>query len=355
MSTIIENHNQNTKDDVKSEQAFSLAKQALSYISTFRTPPTPEVYEVWYRYVEGGNMAIQAQLSYAVDVAKSVSTLQLLDLRKQFLNTSDTAEANHQISLQLTNELEGLQSFVSAQQGAVVEFGDCIASANHQLIDESLSRAGIKSCLNLVLQGNDRMQQHIADMDSKLQSSSGHLVGLREDLAELQKLVLEDPLTGIGNRRLFDETILRAHVLGQQTATPNYLFLLDLDKFKSINDTHGHGTGDDVLRFVGNSLKKLVGGATIARYGGDEFAIFTTVEPDQAKQLAEEICEFFFASDLTVRRTGEPLGKLTISLGAAILRVDDSSDSWFERADKLLYSAKSGGRNRAMVERKWME
>jgi len=198
------------------------------------------------------------------------------------------------------------------------------------------------------------MKQHIAEMDSKLQSSKSQLVVLRDDLAELKKLILTDPLTGLGNRRLFDETILRADVL-RQTAAPNYLFLLDLDKFKTINDTHGHGTGDDVLRFVGNSLKKLAGSATIARYGGDEFAIFITVEPDQAKQLADDICQFFFANDLTVRRTGESLGKLTISLGAAILRGDDCSDSWFERADKLLYNAKTGGRNRALVERKRIE
>ena len=354
VSTISENQKVNAKDEVENEQAFSLAKEALSYISTFRTPPTPEIYEVWYRYVEGGNKAIQDQLSYAVHVAKSVSTCQLLSLRQQFLNTSDTAEANHQISLKLASEMEGLQSLVSTQQGAIVEFSDCIASANDQLIDETVSTAGMKSCLSLVLQGNDRMQQHIVDMDSKLQLSKSHLVSLRDDLAEMQKLILVDPLTGIGNRRLFDETILRANVL-RTTATTNYLFLLDLDKFKTINDTHGHGTGDDVLRFVGNSLKKLAEGATIARYGGDEFAIFIAAEPEQAKALAEEICQFFNKNNMTVRKTGESLGKLTISLGAALLRVDDSSSSWFERADKLLYSAKTSGRNRVMVERKRME
>ena len=354
MSTISANQKVIAKDEVENDQAFSLAKEALSYIGTFRTPPTPEVYEVWYRYVEGGNKAIQAQLSYAVHVAKSVSTVQLLELRQQFLNSSDTAEANHQISLKLATEMEGLQSLVCTQQGAIVEYGDSIASANDRLLDETITTEEIRSSLSLVLQGNGRMQQHIADMDSKLQTSKSHLVGLRDDLAELQKLILVDPLTGIGNRRLFDETINRAN--GSRTiATPIYLFLLDLDRFKNINDTHGHGTGDDVLRFVGNSLKKLAEGATIARYGGDEFAIFMAIEPDQAKQLAEDICQFFSTNDLMVRRTDEPLGKLTISLGAAVLRVDDSSDSWFERADKLLYSAKTGGRNRVMVERKRME
>jgi len=354
MPTLSTKQKANQMNDDESEKAFSIAKEALAYISTFRTPPTPEVYEVWYRYFEGGNKAIRDQLSYAVNVAKSVSVTQLHELRQQFLNSSDSADANQKISKKLATEMEGLQSLISTQQGANVEFGGSIASAKDRLLDETVTPKEIKSCLNSVLQSNDKMQLQIANMDSKLQSSKSQVDDLRETLAELQKTILSDPLTGIGNRRLFDATIIRANE-PRTSETPNCLFLVDLDKFKDINDTHGHATGDDVLRFVGSALNKLAKGATIARYGGDEFAIFVYVAPDQVKPLAEEICQFFYENDLTVRSTGEPLGKLTVSLGAAVLRADDNSDSWFERADKLLYSAKSGGRNRVMVERKRIE
>jgi diguanylate cyclase len=339
-----------TSNEDENANAFSMAKQALTYISTFKTPPIPEVYEVWYRYVEGGNKAIQDQLTHAVKVAKTVSTTQLQDLRQQFLSTSPAAEANEAISAKLVTEMEGLQSLISMQQGANVEFGGSIASASDRLIDASVTPEEIKSCLSTVLEGSEKMQQQIADMDSKLQSSKCQVNELKETLAELQRSIQIDPLTGIGNRRLFDATISRANEL-RTSDSPNYLFLVDLDKFKSINDIHGHATGDEVLRFVGTNLKRLAVNGTITRYGGDEFAIFVKVEPDQAKQLAEEICQYFFEIDLTVKSSGEQLGSLTISIGAANLRVEDNSESWFERADKLLYSAKSGGRNRAMVER----
>jgi len=340
----------NPMSDEESAKAFSIAKEALAYISTFRTPPTPEVYEVWYRYVEGGNKAIQDQMRHAIHVAKSVSATQLQELRRQFLNSTDAAEANQKISQKLATEMEGLQSLISTQQGANVEFGGSIASASDRLIEETATPADIKRCLSSVMHGNNIMQQRIADMDSKLQISKSQVDSLSATLAELQNSILIDPLTGIGNRRLFDATIHCANE-PRTIKTPNYLFLVDLDNFKNINDTHGHATGDDVLRFVGGALREQAVGATIARCGGDEFAIFVRVEPDQAKQLAEDICQFFFENDLTVRSTGDPLGKLTISLGAAILRADDNSNSWFDRADKLLYSAKSGGRNRVMVER----
>ena len=344
----------NPQSDTENENAFSTAKEALAFISTFRTPPTPEVFEVWYRFVEGGNKAIHDQLSYAVNVAKSVSTTQLQELRRQFLDSSDASKANQEISQKLTKEVEGLQSLITSQQGANVVFGGSIASASERLQDETVTTTEIKSCLSSMLQGNEKMQQQMADLDSKLQSSKSQVDGLRDTLAELQKTILIDPLTGIGNRRLFDATIIVADE--PRTSDKHlYLFLVDLDKFKNINDTHGHATGDDVLRFVGSALKKIALEATIARYGGDEFAVFASIEPDQAKQLAEDICQYFFENDLTVRSTGEPLGKLTISLGAALLRREDNSDSWFERADKLLYSAKSSGRNRVMVERKFVE
>ncbi len=340
-----------TNNEDENAKAFSIAKEALTYISTFKTPPIPEVYEVWYRYVEGGNKAIQDQLTHAVKVAKSVSSTQLQDLRQQFLSSSLSAEANQEISEKLVTELEGLQSLISEQRGANVEFGGSIASASDRLLDESVTPSEIKSCLSTVLYGSEKMQQQIADIDSKLQSSKNQVDDLRETLVELQRSIQIDPLTGIGNRRLFDATIICANE-PRTSDTPNYLFLVDLDKFKSINDIHGHATGDNVLRFVGSNLKKLAVNGTITRYGGDEFAIFVNVEPDEAKKLAEDICQFFFENDLTLKSTGEQLETFTISLGAAILRVEDNSESWFERADKLLYSAKSGGRNRAMVERK---
>ena len=82
-----------------------------------------------------------------------------------------------------------------------------------------------------------------------------------------------------------------------------------------INDTHGHSTGDDVLRFIGAAIKKTTGEAIVTRYGGDEFAV-------------------------------------SMLVGAAIMRADDDAECWFGRADKLLYNANSSGRNRAVVERK---
>jgi diguanylate cyclase len=333
------------------ENALSLAKEALAYIGMFRTPPTPEVFEVWFRYSEGKNQAINEQLSHAVKVTKSVNKKQLHDLRLQFLNPVDSSEANAKVSQQLALEINSLRTLIESQEDANEKFGGSIELVNTRLESDSVTPSDLRECLTSLQIGTESIQRQMADMGNKLKLSKNQIEGLQATVSELHKEVHTDPLTGVGNRRLFDKMIATS-IDAKASDTSPYLILIDLDKFKDINDTHGHSTGDDVLRFVASSLKKHSEEATVTRYGGDEFAMFVCLEPEQALLFSDELCRFFHSTDLTVRRSGEQLGALTISVGAARLRPDDDSKSWFERADRLLYSSKSAGRNRAMVERK---
>ncbi len=343
-----------SKSGVEYAAAFALAKEALTYIGTFKTPPTPEVYEVWYRFVEGGNEAINEQLRHAVNVAKSVSKNQLEQLKQQFLNESAGAIANELISESLSVQMEGLQALLSSQLGANVEFGESIVNASSTL-GETVVPDEIQSCLRMVLEKNKSMQQRLACMDEKLIESLSQIEGLREGLTESQKALVIDPLTGIGNRRFFDTMMGKAFAGPRERESIPYLMLVDLDNFKDVNDTYGHAVGDSVLRFAANGMQRLAADASIARYGGDEFAVFGNADSaDSVQTLANCFCEFFSGKTMVLERTGERISGIAVSIGAALLRSDDTSKSWFERADKLLYSAKDGGRNRASIERNFL-
>src|SRR3989442_14841284 len=115
---------------------------------------------------------------------------------------------------------------------------------------------------------------------------------------------------------------------------PLSLLLVDIDHFKSFNDSYGHLTGDQVLRLVGLSLKQTIKGQDItARYGGEEFAV---VLPNtglrQALTVADHIRRAVMAKELKKKATGEILGRATISAGVAILKPDDDTDSLTDRA-----------------------
>ena len=128
--------------------------------------------------------------------------------------------------------------------------------------------------------------------------------------------------------------------------------LTDVDHFKKFNDTFGHLTGDQVLRLVAMSVKQNVKGQDIAaRYGGEEFAV---VLPNtllrSAITVADHIRRAVMAKELMKRSTGEHLGRVTISVGVASLRPDDTPQTLIERADTCLYAAKRAGRNQVISE-----
>jgi len=128
--------------------------------------------------------------------------------------------------------------------------------------------------------------------------------------------------------------------------------MTDIDHFKTFNDTFGHLTGDQVLRLVALSVKQNVKGQDLAaRYGGEEFAV---ILPDTVLRsgvtVADHIRRAVMTKELMKRSTGEHLGRVTISIGVATLRPDDSAASLLGRADQCMYAAKRSGRNQVVCE-----
>ncbi len=128
--------------------------------------------------------------------------------------------------------------------------------------------------------------------------------------------------------------------------------MTDIDHFKKFNDTFGHLTGDQVLRLVAVSIKQNVKGLdTAARFGGEEFAIILPgCDLVGATQVAEQVRKAVQARELVKRSTGENLGRVTISVGVATFRKEDTPVTIVERADAALYAAKRGGRNMVVTE-----
>jgi diguanylate cyclase len=148
----------------------------------------------------------------------------------------------------------------------------------------------------------------------------------------------------------FDRAIDEAMVTADATSEPFSLLICDIDHFKKFNDTHGHQTGDQVLRLVGATIKSSISAGDIAcRYGGEEFCIILpSTKVGRASEVANSIRQAVMGKELVKRSTGETLGRVTISIGVAEINADDSVQTIFDRADKCLYEAKNAGRNRVI-------
>ena len=163
-------------------------------------------------------------------------------------------------------------------------------------------------------------------------------------LEHLQRNALTDGLTGVANRRAFDVALVREMALADRTGAALAVVILDLDKFKTLNDTYGHLAGDDVLRGVGAALRTCVRqGDLVARYGGEEFVLLLPgATDDDAVATARRVRE--------VLRGVEGPRVITASLGIAGWPAHGASGpELLAAADSALYEAKEGGRDQARV------
>jgi diguanylate cyclase (GGDEF)-like protein/PAS domain S-box-containing protein len=178
------------------------------------------------------------------------------------------------------------------------------------------------------------------------------LIGVTRDIserkvfeAELRNLAVTDTLTGVWNRRQGTE-LLAADLSTRQPGQALSLLMLDIDHFKAINDTFGHQAGDHVLIEIASRLRRsLRGNDMVARWGGEEFIVLLRdCALTDARRLAEDIrtaiAEVAFG----------PMGRITVSIGAAEARDNEDLQVWLSRADQALYRAKRAGRNTVAAE-----
>lgn len=170
---------------------------------------------------------------------------------------------------------------------------------------------------------------------------------LQAQQTQLEHLAREDALTGLANRRFFEERAREECLRAQRYRHPLSILLADLDHFKDINDTYGHGYGDTVLKEVGQTLVHHCRTSDLcARYGGEEFAILLPeTELIEARKVAERLC--VAVRGLTIRHPAGPL-QVTVSFGISCLDHERSQslDELLVQADAALYTAKRKGRDR---------
>lgn len=191
-------------------------------------------------------------------------------------------------------------------------------------------------------QHNKELSELNASLEEKIAKRTEELKTAHD---EMKKIAMTDTLTGIHNRYAFFTIMEIEHERNNRYESQSSLIMLDLDYFKTINDTYGHDVGDrvliDVVNKVGECLRKS---DTFGRIGGEEFMILLPhTELREAVEIAERI------RTLVSEQIFDPVGNVTVSMGVVQYRVDESIESFVKRVDIALYQAKELGRNRIEI------
>lgn len=203
----------------------------------------------------------------------------------------------------------------------------------------------------------EELEQRISDRTAELDASNQKLLEQLDHIktlqARLRQEAIHDSLTGLFNRRYLDEVLPIELARSKRAGLPLTIFMLDIDHFKQVNDTHGHQVGDAVMKSVGESLKKSVRvGDVVCRYGGEEFLLVMSGMKEVDAHVRGEVLRTMVKLQKVDGKDG-PLN-VTISIGGAIYPENGlMCDELLASADDALYRAKQNGRNRVeFAERK---
>lgn len=234
---------------------------------------------------------------------------------------------------------------------SVIQRADQAASDSSQALHEvrsSIEQTGLPSELAaahaLLIAEIDRVIASNTILKGELASSQAILATQREQIEALKTAVRIDGLTQLANRAYFDEKLLEMIHLHKRYKEPFALMMIDVDNFKTINDTHGHQAGDRILKGVSFKVKSTLRESDfLARFGGDEFAlILIKAGLKPAAELAAKICANIRDSRFLLDGTEF---KVTLSIGVAEVHPEDTPETLLKRADDALYLVKERGRN----------
>jgi diguanylate cyclase len=334
--------------DASPEENAQYLRQTLPLMMKNNVSADPINYAIWYEYVSGSNAQLKKELDELLNLNQQITTEQSVELYKKHVCNA-SIESFEKINKELQKILNDTTQSVGLASDKV---SMAEASFNHSAheLETAKSNDDIKSVLSQVLTETKLLAETSQILKSKLDEANEEMDQMRKELTLVREVAVTDALTGLLNRRAFDDIL--SDLVEETSAQKNFcLAILDLDHFKKINDTFGHLTGDKVLRYTAGIMKRKVSENHYdARYGGEEMAvIMPETDLQEAILVVENIRSTLEKNRLKRKGDGESIGKVTLSAGVASYKAGEVVDSLIERADQSLYQAKTNGRNQVVA------
>lgn len=333
------------------EFATEWSERALQLMAENGVPPAPDNYSVWFRYASGRLPELNQEIDGRIASSLPIDLDTTISLQKKYLTEEKLTDVTLNTGARLNTEVDQILKIIEESVGNSSALGTTVREASEGLTSQS-SASDVRNAVEAIVNASRKMEQRSTELEEHLQATKKELNELQENLEKAHTEARTDGLTGLSNRKAFDEALARELENAANTGQSLCLAIGDIDHFKKFNDTFGHRTGDQVLRLVASCLKSgALNGHVAARYGGEEFAlIMPATEMASAEAVANSIRETVQARELVKRSTGESLGRVTMSIGIAQFQLGDAAPSLIERADACLYDAKRSGRNRVITE-----
>lgn len=330
-------------------QAGVYAERALSMMQSLHVMPTPQNYSIFFACA-AGRTAVVKEVEKAIAEKTPLTEEFLGRLYALFIGGPQTQIMNDTTlgaKRVLSDILKNVDNFAGETHAISQE-----VSQHIEKLGDDADEHTVRRIADTLRQGAQSIKNSSDSMASQLANAQAEILELRETLSRAMTEAERDFLTGVFNRKAFDRRIHEAIDHAKHEKTELTLLMIDIDHFKRFNDSFGHLIGDEVLKVVAKTLlDTLKGMDCVARYGGEEFSVILPSTPMAGGMaVGEAIRKTVSSKELKRKTSGENYGVVTVSIGVATLRANDTVDSLIARADEALYISKGSGRNRVTQE-----
>jgi diguanylate cyclase len=332
---------------LRGPEAYGLARRVIEAMEESGVWPTPLNFEIWVHYLGDPEGPLGREIKRLLAASEPFTEATADMLAAEYLPRGRLTEEIRDAGRVLDRELSSVSEAIANAHKSQVTYGDTLDKAATS-IESVGDGAGLKAIVSGLTSATRKVQRENQTLEKRLDASTREVGRLREHLEQVRRDAMTDALTNLANRKAFDEHLEAACAQAESGGGALTLAVLDIDHFKRFNDTWGHQTGDQVLRYVASVMGRVASAPRIAaRYGGEEFAmIFPQESHSQVESALEGIRKEIGSRSLRRRSTDDELGAVTLSAGFAQRRPGESASALLDRADAALYASKHAGRNR---------
>ena len=322
------------------------AKSVLVELARAGLPATPEMFELWYVFLAELNADVVREIKLLSSEKGQITLETCQSIYARHLSQDKTEAAVKRAGEQIQETIREVNQAVADVQSRTEDYNKNLQKTA-MTVKNSDDPGTIRTAISAIVKDTQVMMETSQRLHGELDKSARVIRDLQRDLEIVRREAMTDGLTGLANRKSFDQEIKRMMNDAKQNGTPFTLMMVDIDHFKSFNDNYGHQVGDQVLRLVGRTLIDGIKGRDFAaRYGGEEFAIILPESNIMAGMaVGNSLRKAVAQKDVMNRSTGEKLGRITMSVGVAEFVAGETPEEMIERADSALYTAKHNGRN----------
>lgn len=323
----------------------------LGLLERAKVPPLPAFYRLMYDYVAGVHGLIAGRVDAILAESDATGHSVHEQLYAEFVAPYESQGTLERAVASIVGRLQTLDVLIGASMAASRTQSVSLRQASSDLAGARLDAELLRDWVMRLEEATGQMRRAHSALTRELDAAQTELEATRSEIERSRADARLDALTGLVNRGGLDVELSRLIAIHRQSGDLACI-ALDIDHFKTLNDSYGHQPGDEVLRIVSRVLLVTTREHDIVgRPGGDEFVVvLPATGMETARHVAERIRTGIHDSDLRAVLGPQVLGGISASLGVAQVQPNDSIATLVGRADRCLYAAKNGGRNRVVCE-----